>query len=155
MYTFSLYWAVMTITSVGYGDVTATRHNVIEQWICSALILIGGMLWGYLIGTFCGLAASLSPSQLQFRAQLSQLNQFMASHNLPQTLRFRLREYIYETVHLSLTEDQNKLLPRLSSALQSEVAWTAHRLWLSNIWFLSHAEKELQIELAAFLPAGK
>ena len=153
MYTFSLYWAVMTITSVGYGDVTATRHNVIEQWICSALILIGGMLWGYLIGTFCGLAASLSPSQLQFRAQLSQLNQFMASHNLPQTLRFRLREYIYETVHLSLTEDQNKLLPRLSSALQSEVAWTAHRLWLSNIWFLSHAEKELQIELAAFLLA--
>ena len=117
------------------------------------LILLGGMLWGYLIGTFCGLAASLSPSQQAFRGQLSQLNQFMTSHNLPQQLRFRLREYIYETVHLSLTEDQNKLLPRLSGALQSEVAWTCHRAWLSNIWFLRDAEKEMQIELAAFLTA--
>ena len=50
-------------------------------------------------------------------------------------------------MHLSLTEDQNKLLPRLSSALQSEVAWTCHRAWLSNIWFLRDAEKEMQIEV--------
>jgi hypothetical protein len=41
----------MTITSVGYGDITATPFNTVEQYICSVLILFGGMLWGYLIGT--------------------------------------------------------------------------------------------------------
>ena len=65
---------------------------------------------------------------------------------------FSLSLSLYQ-VHLNLTEDQNKLLPRLSSALQSEVAWTAHRLWLVNIWFLRDAEKEMQIELAAYLNA--
>ena len=32
---------------------------------------------------------------------------------------------------------------------QSEVQWTCHRVWLGSIWFMSYAEKEMQIELAS------
>ena len=64
----------MTITSVGYGDIVPDSMNWAEQLICSAIMLISGMLWGYLIGTFCGLAAALSPSVQAFRADLSSLN---------------------------------------------------------------------------------
>ena len=37
-------------------------------------MLAGGMLWGHLIGVFCGVAASLSPGVREFRDMLSQLN---------------------------------------------------------------------------------
>lgn len=55
MYTYSLYFAVMTITSVGYGDVTAMPFNELEQVVASVIMLASGMLWGYLIGDCLGL----------------------------------------------------------------------------------------------------
>ena len=35
VYVYCLYFAIMTITSVGYGDVSATAFNVSEQIIAS------------------------------------------------------------------------------------------------------------------------
>ena len=52
LYSASLYWAIMTITSIGYGDVSATPLNSLEQVITAVLMLAGGFLWGQVIGTF-------------------------------------------------------------------------------------------------------
>merc|ERR1711968_311273 len=38
-YTVSIYWAFTTITTVGYGDITAT--NVLEQILCLICMFIG------------------------------------------------------------------------------------------------------------------
>ena len=45
MYTYSLYFAIMTITSVGYGDISASAFNTGEQMLCSIIMLGSGMLW--------------------------------------------------------------------------------------------------------------
>jgi hypothetical protein len=111
LYSTSLYFAVMTITSVGYGDVIPQPLNAREQIICSIIMLVSGMLWGYLIGTFCGLAASLSPSVQAFREDLSQLNSMMSIYALPGDMRYRLREYIHETQHLRNTEARPRSQP--------------------------------------------
>ena len=92
MYIYSLYFAIMTITSVGFGDVSASAFNVAEQIIASLIMLISGMLWGYLIGVFCTMAAA-TPSVQAFRDEMSELNSFMSAYNLSPSLRFRLREY--------------------------------------------------------------
>jgi hypothetical protein len=86
-----LYFAIMTITSVGFGDVTASAFNVGEQICCAAIMFLTALLWGYLVGVFCTLAAA-APNVQAFRDELSQLNSFMSDHNLPSELRFRLRE---------------------------------------------------------------
>lgn len=191
MYMYALYWSVMTITSVGYGDVSdrppahpspaslasaaghhwttgacsfdavslvplqilATPFNVTEQMICTMMMLVGGMLWGYLIGTFAGLAASLSPSTREFHEEMSKLNQFMARYALPQKDRFQLREYMHESVHLRNTEAQDRLLSRLSPALQGAVAWRVNKEWIEKIWYFHYAEKSAMIELAFALRA--
>ena len=68
--------------AVGYGDIVATPFNDVEQVVASFIMLISGMIWGYLIGTFCNLASNLSPSVQLFRAELSQLNHFMSNEQV-------------------------------------------------------------------------
>ena len=47
LYCASLYWAVMTITSIGYGDIAA------EQMVTPDDAGRPLLLWGQVIGTFC------------------------------------------------------------------------------------------------------
>jgi hypothetical protein len=72
------------------SDISASAFNMGEQIVCSVIMLLSGMLWGYLVGVFCTLATA-SPSVQAFRDELSQLNGFCATYRLPSDLRFRLR----------------------------------------------------------------
>ena len=121
IYTASLYWAVMTITSIGYGDIGATPHNASEQGVCTALMLLGAVVWGYVIGTFCGTIANLSPATEEFRRNLDDLNTYMVRNRVDAALRQRLRDYFHRARHLHDSSNQKRLLSMMSPMLQSEV----------------------------------
>ena len=153
MYSYSLYFSIMTVTSVGYGDIHAAANNPVEQWFCSAIMMFSGIMWGYLVGVFCTLAAA-SPSVQAFRDELSNLNSFMSAYNLNPELRFRLREFLHETVHLRNTHERTQLLAKLSPAMQGEVSLLVNQRWLSKVWYLhSGVQLELLIEIANKLQA--
>ena len=48
MYTIGLYWAVTTITTVGYGDISAT--NTAERIAASIIMIIGVVAFSYSTG---------------------------------------------------------------------------------------------------------
>ena len=141
IYSASVYWAVMTITSIGYGDIHATDRNVSEQVVTTLLMLSGGMLWGHVIGTFCGVIATMAPQTTEFNRRMDDLNTYMALHSLPNELRRRLREYLHQTRHIQLSTASKELVALLSPALQGEVVWCVHKKWLSRVRFFDGAEK--------------
>lgn len=144
------YFSVMTITSVGYGDISATPFNATEQYIAVALMLCSGMIWGYLIGIFCTLA-SVSATTAEFRAEISDLNTFMRSMGLATELRFRLREYLHQTIHLRQMEAQRSLMSKLSPTMQGEVSLLVHQRTIGRIWYLAEAELGLLIHISSQL----
>ena len=83
-----------------YGDVSAVKSNEVEQLVCTAMMYCGAIFFAYIVGSFCGLASSLAPDKAQFRFDLSDLNWHMEHENIPSDLRYRLREYVHQTVHL-------------------------------------------------------
>merc|ERR1719233_2538335 len=57
-YTYAFYWAIVTLFTTGYGDITAC--NPIEQWFSVFGILFGSILFAYFIGVMTtGLAQDL------------------------------------------------------------------------------------------------
>ena len=48
-YVLCLYWATMTITSIGYGDVTPLTQA--EYWICTFAMLVGAVIWAFIVAT--------------------------------------------------------------------------------------------------------
>ena len=42
-YCAALYWSVMTVTSIGYGEFTP--ENTYERMLCSLYMMISGVIW--------------------------------------------------------------------------------------------------------------
>jgi len=153
-YVAALYWAIMTITSIGYGDIRAPDGNSWEQAWCAALMLFGGMIWGAVIATFCGVIATLDPAGTEFRTTMDNLNRFMSLQALPQQMRQQLREYFHQTRHLQIARANKQLIEYMSPMLQGLVVWKVNEKWLRHVWFLRSAEDNFMVQLSLCLNAA-
>ena len=151
-YAASIYWAVMTITSIGFGDVSATPLNTSEMLVATCLMLFGSMVWGQIISTFCLVLATTDAVGTEFRQRMDDLNDFLYRHGLPQKLKHRLREYYHEAKHLRLASTQQQLLVEMSPALRSELVLKLQGDRLRRIWFVGDAiESQFVVEMALAL----
>jgi potassium voltage-gated channel Eag-related subfamily H protein 7 len=80
-YLSGVYWAIATITSVGYGDVTAT--NSTERLVACVSLLVSGLLWASIIGDICGIIATLDVNGIEFRQMYDQINTMMLDLQAP------------------------------------------------------------------------
>lgn len=69
-YAAALYWSVMTLTSIGYGDFVPV--NTAERYLCSAYMLLSGVLWTYVIGSVAAIATTLNPNQILYEQTMDQ-----------------------------------------------------------------------------------
>ena len=157
LYIRSLYWAVTTVTSTGYGDVAASKLNATENLVCAAILYIGAVCFAYIVGSFFGIVVSLAPERAQFRTDLTELNFHMAAENIPPEMQYRLREYMHLTVHLRQGATRVRLLQLLSPGLAGDFALRMNERWLKNVWWLEgidvKQDRELHIMLCLELRA--
>ena len=153
-YSASLYWAMMTITSIGYGDIAATPGNALEQSVGVVLMLSGGMIWGTVIAVFCGVLANMDPKGTEFKRTMDNLNSFMSEQGIAPKMRVELREYFHQTRHLLVADSNKELISMMSPMFQEDVVWQINQRWLKHVWFLRNAEDKFMVKLALTLTAA-
>jgi len=93
-YLASLHFAVMTITSIGYGDIVPTRES--EYIVCIFCMLSGGVLWAYVIGCTCSILSHNHPVEENFENGTDMLNTVMREVAVPKEKQQRFREFLRE-----------------------------------------------------------
>ena len=68
------------------------------QVVNTLLMLLGGMMWGHVIGTFCGVVANMSPHITLFNNQMDDLNGYIKKRKL---LLAHLSNYASKNMFLS------------------------------------------------------
>ena len=101
IYTVALYWAVMTMSTIGYGDVQP--QSTLERCYVIACMVVGASVYEYMVGAVCGIVAAMDPDAKEFYGDMDTLNLYVKKCKLPQSLRSRLREFArYQHVTRSL-----------------------------------------------------
>jgi hypothetical protein len=157
VYNLSLYWAVMTLTSIGYGDITPVAAH--EYTVCTICMMLMAGLWAYIIGAVCSVVATMHPHELSFRSNMDSLNEFMDDYNMTHDMRRKMRNYFYESKDIMRQRVERDTIEQLSSHLQGQVLYFLHIPWISKIWyfrglmdndaFITETSRSLEVKLYA------
>jgi hypothetical protein len=135
LYAASIYWAVMTLTSIGYGDITAT--NKTEYLLCAVVMMIGGCIWAFIIGNICAVVGNVDYTTKHYQETMDQLNYFLRNTNMDFHTCRQLRQYVVFAKDAHRESSRKDLLSKLPPSLGGECAISSSKTLVeSNVsWF--------------------
>ena len=120
-YVTSLYWAVTTMNTIGYGDIYAITDNEKICAVCAMVVSCG--VFAYILGNISNVVNKKNEREALHRKRVMALNSYMKQKVLPHDLRFRVRrylDYIWEHQEKNKMEEDD-ILNMLSEPLRDEI----------------------------------
>jgi hypothetical protein len=90
-YLRSFYWAVVTMTTVGYGDITPGRN--VEYAFTIVVMLLGASMYAFIIGNLASLFSSVDSAKATFWNRVEATNQYLRSRHVAAELNDQIRDY--------------------------------------------------------------
>ena len=119
LYIASIHWSVMTLTTIGYGDISP--KSAAEMVFVVFAMLVGAGFFSFVVGTCCSLVEGLDAISIRFQEQLDSINDYMELCKMKPELRARIRKYVWNYKDLSSRKNENDILDLMSPSLKQEV----------------------------------
>ena len=148
-YLVALYFAIYTLTSIGFGDITA--QTVPEFYVILVLMVLSSVFWAYVIGNFCNIMATSDLFGIEFKQRMDELNFMMAERRFEPDLRQRCRMYYLESKNTKRVLNYRKIESDMSDAMKGEVAVANNQAWLDKVWYLKDAPRQFVVEISQML----
>lgn len=149
-YVACFYWAIMTTTTIGYGDVSSL--GTAQQLFGMLAMLIGALLFGYGVSNVVNIVEELRSGERIFREKMDKFNRYMRSQNFPSELQDSIRDYLknVKRVHAERVsvEDEIGLLSQLSLGLRERIAVAVNDIYLRDMPFFAGEDPSVVMELA-------
>mmetsp|Transcript_49419 Transcript_49419/g.124462 ORF Transcript_49419/g.124462 Transcript_49419/m.124462 type:complete len:705 (-) Transcript_49419:116-2230(-) len=141
VYGIALYWALISLTSIGYGDVTP--QNQFEYWVATFCTSVMAAVWAYVIGAVCSIVSTLEPHEMSFKRTMDDLNWLMSDRKMPHEMCRKLRRYFHETREMNRRRVEREVIDQMSPKLQGEFAFFMHSRWIEKVWYLRNMPHEI------------
>ena len=90
-YVNSLYWAFITMTTIGYGDVLP--YNTQEKIFVIIIAIICSVIFAYSMNNIGEILKELGMRQAAFRSKMVNLNLYMEKRDLSKDLKMKVIKY--------------------------------------------------------------
>ena len=91
-YVASLYWALATLSTVGYGDITAVNWK--ERLFTAATMVLGSVLYASIFGILATTIQNFDKAKVIFQDKMQSVRDFCKWNALPAFVQDRLCEYV-------------------------------------------------------------
>ena len=107
-YVYSIYWALTTLTTVGYGDITPC--NDVERNYTLLALLIGALVFGYMVSTIGALIAGMDRQASAVQDRIDSIKEYTNFRQMPRALSQRVRTfYSYHYAHVPVFDEKGQL----------------------------------------------
>ena len=119
-YVASIYWAIATLCTVGYGDITP--KNFLEMGFCSCVMLIGTLVFGYSINSIGLLINRMDQRKKELNEKMIIIDHFLNKGNIKEDLKFKVKNYLQ---YIWRSDDKNleKLRQLSKHCLRKEILY--------------------------------
>ncbi|CAK70404.1 unnamed protein product (macronuclear) [Paramecium tetraurelia] len=90
-YVVSFYWSIVTMTTIGYGDITPV--NLTERLFCIGMTLISTATFAYSVNSIGQIFQDMSKQSVQFKTNMNSLNRYLKNQKVSTTLQIKFRRY--------------------------------------------------------------
>lgn len=106
-YITALYFTTSSLTSVGFGNVSATTDA--EKVFSILIMLIGALMHAVVFGNVTAIIQRMYARRSQYQTKLRDLKDFFKLHQIPKQLRQRMTDYFQTTWSLNNGIDHNEV----------------------------------------------
>jgi len=118
-YLAALYWAMTTLTTVGYGDIIPTSD--VERIYSTAAMVIGGGFYGYVVGSITSMVANNDLNASAYYERMDLIQAWLTHHHLPMQMKRVLRRYFKAYLSEKSAVSEADIWHDLSPELQKDV----------------------------------
>eukprot|EP00899_Mesostigma_viride_P019512 jgi/Mesvir1/27562/Mv07312-RA.1 len=135
-YVASIYWAFTTMTTVGYGDISATTRT--ERIVAIAGMIIGGFVFSGIIGSVGATIQSLQASRNAFRQKMECVSAFLIDAEVPKPVQARAMSFFRQQDVKAY--DRKELLMQLPFELRSDVVHSMYHHLITQSSFFADCD---------------
>ncbi|CAI9094381.1 OLC1v1030106C2 [Oldenlandia corymbosa var. corymbosa] len=149
-YTYSMYWSIVTLTTVGYGDLHAV--NTGEKVFNMLYMLFNIGLTAYLIGNMTNLIVHSAVRTFAMRDAVNEILRYGSKNRLPESLRDQMLAHVtlkFKTAELQ----QEEVLEGLPKAIRSSIAQHLFRKTVENTYLFKGISEDLLFQLVPEMKA--
>ncbi|XP_051118013.1 potassium channel SKOR-like isoform X2 [Andrographis paniculata] len=127
-YTTSLYFAIVTMATVGYGDIHAV--NMREMIFIMVYVSFDMVLGAYLVGNMTALIVKGSKTE-RYRDKMTDVTKYMNRNELGRDLRNQIKGHLRLQYESSYTDDA--VLRDLPISIRAKISQTLYKSYVENI----------------------
>lgn len=90
LYAIAVYWAIQTITTVGYGDISS--KNTTERLFCGLMMVVGVVAFSFANGSLTSIIQNYDVQNADYNSKLETLNKIYQDYKLPLDLFIRIKK---------------------------------------------------------------